>query len=166
MEETQLIDLHHHIIPKEYVESLSDKGVKKAIGVQFPDWNVNKTLEIMDKNGISVSFISISAPGVYFKDQNSSIELAKELSSKTNEICAQLIGEHPTRFGAFATLPLPDVDAALEELKRALDTLKLDGVVLLSNYDGYYLGDQRFDILFHHRQVIYMPFRHLKDLAH
>jgi len=58
-----------------------------------------------------------------------------------------LIGEHPTRFGAFATLPLPDVDAALEELKRALDTLKLDGVVLLSNYDGYYLGDLRFDIL-------------------
>jgi len=50
-----------------------------------------------------------------------------------------LIGDHPERFGAFATLRLPDVDAALEEFKYAFEVLKLDGVALLSNYDGYYL---------------------------
>ena len=143
---SELIDVHHHIVPKEYIKSLSDKGVKKAIGVKFPGWDVNKTLKIMDKNGISTSMLSISAPGVYFKDKD--IEFAKELSEQTNKICSELIEEHTGRFGAFATLPLPDVDAALEELKHSIEVLKLDGVVLLSNYDGYYLGDPRFDKLF------------------
>lgn len=145
-ENHELIDVHHHIVPKDYVKSLSDEGVKKAIGVQFPGWNANKALKVMDKYGISKSILSISAPGVYFKDKN--LELAKELSRQTNDICAGLINDHPERFGAFATLPLPDVDAALEELKYALETLNLDGVVLLTNYDGYYLGDSRFDKLF------------------
>lgn len=144
----ELIDVHHHIVPKEYVKSLSEKGVKKALGVQFPGWNVNKALEVMDRNGISTSIISISAPGVYFKDSDPSLEFARDLSRQTNEICAGLIGDHPERFGAFATLPLPDVDAALEEFKYAIEVLKLDGVALLSNYDGYYLGDPRFDRLF------------------
>lgn len=147
-ETSELIDVHHHIVPKEYVESLSQKGVKKSLGVQFPGWNLKKTLQIMDKNGISTSIISISAPGVYFKDKDPSLEFARALSRQTNKICAELISEYPERFGAFATLPLPDVDAALEELKYAFEVLKLDGVVLLSNYDGYYLGDPRFDRLF------------------
>jgi predicted TIM-barrel fold metal-dependent hydrolase len=145
---SELIDVHHHIVPKKYVESLSEKGVKKGLGVQLPSWNVNKTLEVMDQNGISTSIISISAPGVYFKDKDPKMELAKALSRETNESCAKLIQDYPKRFGAFATLPLPDVDAALDELKFALEVLKLDGVVLLSNYDGYYLGDSRFDKLF------------------
>ena len=67
MDETsELIDVHHHIVPKEYVESLSERGVKKALGVQFPGWDVNKALEVMDQNGISTSMISISAPGSLF----------------------------------------------------------------------------------------------------
>jgi len=143
-----LIDVHHHIVPKEYVESLSERGVKKALGVQLPGWDANKALEVMDRNGISTSMISISAPGVYFKDTDASLKFARELSRQTNGICAGLIDDHPGRFGAFATLPLPDIDAALEELKYAREVLKLDGVVLLSNYDGYYLGDPRFDRLF------------------
>ncbi len=62
--------------------------------------------------------------GVYFGDKYPSMEFARRLSRKTNEICAGLTESHPERFGAFATLPLPDVDAALEELKYALDVLK------------------------------------------
>lgn len=144
---SQLIDVHHHIVPKEYIKSLSKEGVKKALGVRFPSWNPDKALKVMNKYNISTSIISISAPGVYFSNKPS-IELAKFLSNQTNEICADLINDYPGRFGAFAILPLPDVDAALEEVKYALDTLKLDGIFLLSNYDGYYLGDPRFEKLF------------------
>jgi predicted TIM-barrel fold metal-dependent hydrolase len=108
--------------------------------VQFPSRDVNKALKVMDRNGISTSMISISGPGVYFKDTNAALNFATDLARETNEICAGLIEDHPERFGAFATLPLPDIDAALEELKHALEVLKLDGVVLLSNYDGYYLA--------------------------
>jgi predicted TIM-barrel fold metal-dependent hydrolase len=54
----------------------------------------------------------------------------------------------PQRLGFFATLPLPDVEAALAEIDYALDTLHADGIGLLSNYQGIYLGDARFDPIF------------------
>lgn len=145
---TGRIDVHHHVLPREYVDRLSAKGVTKGLGVQFPAWNEKKMLEVMDGNGISTSVVSISAPGVHFPDKDPDGTLARQLSRSANESCARLIEDHPGRFGAFATLPLPDVDAALEELAYAQDVLKLDGAALLSNYDGYYLGDLKFDRLF------------------
>jgi hypothetical protein len=39
---------------------------------------------------------------------------------------------------------LPDVDGALAELAYALDDLQLDGVLLVSNARGVYLGDSQF----------------------
>lgn len=68
-----------------------------------------------------------------------------------------MIADHPRRFGAFAVLPLPDVEAALRELEYALDTLKLDGVGLLTHYQGTYLGDHAFEEVFaelHRRSVV------------
>jgi len=60
-EKSEIIDVHHHIVPKEYVKSLSDEGVKKAIGVNFPGWSANKALKIMDKYGISKSILYFRA---------------------------------------------------------------------------------------------------------
>jgi 6-methylsalicylate decarboxylase len=42
-------------------------------------------------------------------------------------------------------LPLPDIDASLREIERALDQLMLDGVVFLTHYGDAYLGDSRLD---------------------
>lgn len=143
-----IIDVHHHIIPDVYRKELTNRGITKALGVPFPKWNVNTTLNLMDENHIQTAIVSISAPGVYFPNIKRPTEFAKKLSRQTNDFCAKLIADHPGRFGAFATLPLPDIDAALKELVYALDTLMLDGVVLLSNYDGYYLGDPCFEKFF------------------
>jgi predicted TIM-barrel fold metal-dependent hydrolase len=59
-----------------------------------------------------------------------------------------------------AVLPLPDVDASLAELEYALDTLKLDGVALLSSVDDRYMGDQAYDEVFdelnRRRAVVFM----------
>jgi len=143
-----LIDVHHHIVPKEYARALAKLGVTKGLGVQLPKWDVNRTLDVMAEHGISSAVVSISAPGVYFKENDRRSVIARDLSRQTNEICAGLIRDHPGHFGAFATLPVPDIDAALDELAYSLDELSLNGVILLTNYDGYYLGDARFDELF------------------
>jgi 6-methylsalicylate decarboxylase len=143
-----LIDVHHHIVPKQYAKALSKLGVTKGLGVQLPKWDVQKSLDVMDTHGIATAVVSISAPGVYFSANDRRSAIAKDLARQTNEICAGLMRDHPGRFGAFATLPLPDVDAALDELAYSQDELRLNGVVLLTNYDGYYLGDPRFDQLF------------------
>jgi predicted TIM-barrel fold metal-dependent hydrolase len=98
----------------------------------------------MDRHGIATAITSISEPGIYFGDKT----FRRDLARRCNEFSAQLIREYPQRFGAFAILPLPDIDAALRELEYAMDTLKLDGVVLLSSVDGRYPGDALFDELF------------------
>jgi predicted TIM-barrel fold metal-dependent hydrolase len=126
------------------VSALSGIGQTNIGGVEFPKWDAGRTLEVMDRHGIATAITSISAPGVHFGDD----ELARDLARRCNEISALLVGDHPRRFGAFATLPLPDVKGALSELEYALDALGLDGVVLLASAGGRYLGDPELDDLF------------------
>jgi len=153
--EPHRIDVHHHIVPREYVEALADIGIETPGRFPFPEWSPETTLELMDQNGIATAITSISAPGVYFGDA----AFARDLARRCNEISAGLVSDHPKRFGAFATLPLPDVDAALRELEYALDTLRLDGVALLTSIGNKYLGDPAFEPLFdeldHRKAVVY-----------
>ena len=95
----------------------------------------------MERLGIRAQLLSLSSPGVSFLTG----QQAQDLARSVNEFAASTIRDNSPRFGAFATLPLPDVDTALEELTYALDSLKLDGVGLLSNYGGLYLGGPEFD---------------------
>lgn len=158
----RFIDVHHHIIPPDYVSALTRIGISGTFGKPFPKWTPQKSLGIMDKFNIATAIMSLSAPGVYFKDKSFSRHLARQC----NEYGAQLISDYPDRFGAFATLPVPDVEGALMELEYALDTLKLDGVVFLSNVEGHYLGDPAYDEIFaelnHRKAVVYI---HPDDLA-
>ncbi len=135
--EYQKIDVHHHILPPDYMTALAKIQVTKSAGVSFPKWESASSLALMDRQGIEVAITSISAPGIYFGDLN----FARDLSRRCNEFSARLIKEHPQRFGAFAVLPLPDVETSLLEVEYALDTLNLDGVGLLSSINGQYLGN-------------------------
>ena len=92
-------------------------------------------LELMDQNGIAAAVNSIASPGVYFGDANFASRLAREC----NEDSARMVANHPQRFGAFAILPLPDVGAAVREAEYALDTLKLEGVCLLTHVSDRHL---------------------------
>ena len=139
--EADLIDVHHHILPKVYIQSLAKIGITKTNNLPFPRWNTQRSIDAMDRNGIRAAITSISSPGVYFGDT----DFAITLSRRCNEFSANLVQQYPGRFGGFAILPLPDTQAALAELEYALDVLKLDGIILLSNIGGKYLGDPQFD---------------------
>ena len=110
------IDVHHHIVPKEYLSSLANMGITTAGGVVFPKWDVQDSLLFMDKQNIATTLFSISAPGIYFGNSDKT----KELARQCNDISARIIKDHPTRFGAFAVLPLPNIEASIFELERAL----------------------------------------------
>ena len=56
--------------------------------------------------------------------------------------------DHPGRFGLLASLPLPDVDGAIEEIGYCYDELGVDGVCLLTNAGGVYLGDPVLEPVF------------------
>jgi predicted TIM-barrel fold metal-dependent hydrolase len=144
-ENSQKIDIHHHIVPKEYLTALLSVGIKNAVGEPFPQWDIENTLAFMDREGIAVAVNSISAPGIFFGDN----DFTQKLARKCNEISAHIVNENSNRFGAFAILPLPDIEASIVELEYALDTLELDGVVLLTNFGGIYIGDAYYDDLFY-----------------
>ena len=138
------IDVQSHFLPSVYVEAIDAAGMKNIDGWAIPKWDVPAALATMERLGARAQLLSLSSPGVSFLKGRR----AQELARSVNEFAASTVRDYSPRFGAFATLPLPDVDAALEELTYALDTLKLDGVALLSNYDGIYLGDPEFVPLF------------------
>lgn len=133
------IDVHHHMLP-DFFWRETNEADNPVGGIKPPDWSKEMMLSFMDETGIDVAIASISTPGVHMGDDRK----ARSLARRVNEFAAKLIQERPTRIGAFACLPLPDVDGALEELRYALDELKLDGVIVFSNARGIYLGDERF----------------------
>jgi 6-methylsalicylate decarboxylase len=140
---TFTVDIHHHLIPDFYRRATEHDG--QSVGGVLPAaWSQASALSFMDDAGIDVAIASISAPGVHLGDDAQ----ARALACRCNDFLADMVRSRPDRFGGFAILPLPDVDGALEELPRALDQLGLDGVVLLTNALGHYLGDPLYRPLF------------------
>ena len=132
------IDVQHHILPPAYVDAVGAPAIAGMIvSGRCPEWSPQVSLEAMDRNGIATSVMSLSAPGLPFADEASVVAMAREC----NDYVARMQQDFPGRFGNFATLPLPFVDASLAEIDYAFDTLKADGVCILTSYGTTYPGD-------------------------
>ena len=137
------IDTHHHFMPDVLRKYLEASGRAHAGGASLPAWSVEAALALMDDVSIATGIMSASAPGVYFGDETKGRRAAREV----NEFAAGVVRDRPERFGFFAVLTLPDVEGAIAEATYAFDTLHADGVVLLANSEGVYLGHQSFEPL-------------------
>ena len=137
------IDTHHHVVPPTYAAWLKRKGME-AGGLPIPEWSADSAIALMDRYRIQNAIMSVSTPGVHLGDDAEAREKAREV----NEFAANVVRKHRDRFGFFATLCLPDVKGSIDELAYAFDKLHADGVVLLANSRGIYLGDRIFDPLF------------------
>jgi 6-methylsalicylate decarboxylase len=139
------IDVHHHILPPDYVRIVGDDRIGPLlVAGKTPVWTPQHSIEAMDRNGIERSITSISAPGLWFGD----VEATRRLTRECNDYAAKMRSDYPSRFGLFASLPLPDIEGSLTEIGYALDELKADGIGLLTNYDGKYPGDASFAPVF------------------
>jgi predicted TIM-barrel fold metal-dependent hydrolase len=134
------IDAHQHVVPPEYARWLAAQGWHLPI----PDWTADQALAAMDRQQIETALISVTTPGLYLATEPE----ARRLARQVNEFAAEQGARRPGRFGFFATVTLPDVDGALAEAAYALDELQADGVVLLANVGGRYLGDSLFHPLY------------------
>ena len=133
-----VIDVHSHIITPEFVSALDKEGRLLDEGFPLPKWDAEAQLKWMDETGIATSVLTLAAP------QPTSAKVVRA----TNEAAARLKHKHPERFMFCAALPLPDVDAAIEEASYALDVLGADGIKLATNVNGQYLGAPELDTLF------------------
>lgn len=138
------IDVHAHFLPECYTAALTKAGLTLVDGFPVPAWSRDEAIGLMDRQGIATAMISLSSPATHFLPEKERPALCRAV----NEAGAALMRSDSSRFGFFATLPMPDVAAALAEIAFAFDTLGVDGIVLETNIDGVYLGAPAFAPIF------------------
>jgi predicted TIM-barrel fold metal-dependent hydrolase len=139
------IDTHHHAIPADYLKLLRNAGIDATSGRAVPEWSPEGSLQTMSELGVATAILSVSTPGTAFLPKPAD---AAALARDLNDELAGVVTAQPDRFGLFATVPMPHVDESVAEAVRSLDDLHADGVVLLANSAGVYLGQGGQDELF------------------
>lgn len=142
-----LIDVHHHIIPPFYLAENRDRIAGSRGGeitAAWLNWTPDAAIEAMDMQGVTTALLSLSSPSVWFGDPDT----ARDTARRVNEYASGLVEAHKGRFGMFASLPLPDTEGSLREIDYSLDSLKADGVVLLTSYENRWLGDPAYSQVF------------------
>lgn len=140
------LDVHAHFVTPRYVEECHRAGITEPDGMpRLPSWNMEAALDLMEQTGVAAAVLSISSPGVHFgADATAADPAARSLAAHVNDFGAEVVAQHPSRFGLSAELPLPDIDGALNEITRAYDDLGADAIALKTNFHGRYLGDSAF----------------------
>ncbi|KAF2798856.1 hypothetical protein K505DRAFT_321576 [Melanomma pulvis-pyrius CBS 109.77] len=140
------VDVHSHFLPPIYSQALSETGHSKPDGMPaIPQWSASAHLEMMTLCNVSKSILSISSPGTHLVAGNDT--LARDLTRHCNSYAADLKTKHPDEFGFWASLPLPNIEEALNEIDTAVQE-DCDGFALLTNYHGEYIGSAAFDSVF------------------
>ena len=129
------IDVHHHFAPTFHRDAMASRR-----GGSWPKWSPAMSIEDMDKSGIAISILSAVRPGAWLGNVEESRRLARQL----NDYSATLVRGHPGRFGLFACISPPDVEGSLKEIEYGFDTLKADGIALMTSNGPQYLGDASF----------------------
>jgi 6-methylsalicylate decarboxylase len=136
---TNRIDVHHHAIVPKIAALMRERNAPFVL-----PWSLGETWDVMGANGVQYALVSNPVPGGFLGDAGP----AAAFITAANEAVAELVHDHPDRFGLLAALPMPYVDAALEQIRYAYDVLGADGVVLIPQSGGRYLGDPLYDDVF------------------
>src|SRR6478735_8078200 len=118
----------------ERVNGIHDVGGSQVFAPQVWDTLRPRLLDIqdirlkeMDKHGIEMMILSLNAPAIQaIPDTKRAIEVARE----ANDVLAEHVRRRPTRFAAFAALPMQDPEAAAIELKRCVTELGFVGALV------------------------------------
>ena len=140
---TRRIYIHQPFVSPSFLAALTAKNAVTPIPglAAWKGFSPARAVETLDRVGVQTAMLSITAPGVWFGDVQEARTLAREMNDYA---AARMVGDHKGRFGLFAVLPLPDVDGSLREIEYAFDTLKADGVGVLTSYGKAWLGDPSF----------------------
>ena len=135
------IDVHGHYFPPAYQQFLERHHMDLLDGVAGPDWSIQGQWEYMVQLNISFTTLSISSPHLHLGDRGEAVETARAC----NEYGAELVRKYPDRLTALASLPLPEIEDSIKEIRYCREVLGLRGFALLTSFQGVYLGSKTLD---------------------
>ncbi len=145
------IDIHAHYFPREYLDRLDLYGGSHVTGLirkmkmDSADFSgLQANLREMDRSRVDMQILSVSGQLPYFAKESDAVDAAR----LGNDLYARIVRENPKRFAAFACTPLPHVQAAIDETRRALDELGMVGVTAGTFVLGKSIADPAFDGFF------------------
>ena len=154
----RLIDVHAHDYPDIYRDAVRDprSGLEHyvrddgrivvlqdgAVALAMPDPlpTLGQRLELMDRSGVVLQALSIPAPNVY----RLPLDMRVEVCRQTNAAFSATAALAPGRFRVLASLPLPDVDAAMAELETVMGDPETAGIAVCTTIDRRTLDDPLF----------------------
>ncbi|MCL5961582.1 MAG: amidohydrolase family protein, partial [Chloroflexi bacterium] len=151
------IDVHNHFYPRQYLDELRKESRAATITVDDQgrtlvnyagDYNIvdsshidpEARLKAMDEAGIDMQIVSLTTPGVHLEDGYRAIEISRVV----NNAMAEMVEKYPTRFRAFATLPMQDPRASVDELERCVKELGLVGAQIFTNVGNRTLDNRDY----------------------
>lgn len=138
----QRIDVHTHYLPPAYYAMLDRRGLHVLDGgMPRPDWSAEMHLKNMEELSVIKAYLSVSSPHLHMGDKAEAVETARGC----NEFGAELMKAYPDRFGIMASLPLPEIEESVEEIRYCAEVLNIRGFCLMTNSRGVYLGDPLLD---------------------
>ena len=142
------IDVHAHYWTEGYLDLLvdlgkADAGAARGIGAGGGA-DLEARLRLMDRAGVEIQVLSACPQSPYGQDKQKAARAARFV----NDQYAELAGRQPDRFCAFAALPMPYVDEAIGEMRRALDELGMAGIAMNTTVLGRALVEPDFEPVF------------------
>jgi len=145
-----IVDIYTHIMPPQFLKSMERLGASSGL--------VERMAAIRELHDLEARFRAMDAFGDYrqiFSIPNPPLETVttpaqgRDLARIANDSMADMVRRHPSRFPAFiAALPLHDVDSAMEEMNRAIQTLGARGIQIFTHVNGHPLDESQFEPLF------------------
>ena len=131
------IDMFTHVVPKSY-----ENAIQKISPVMPMLSDLDQRFKRMDQLGEMLQVMTLGQPPIEdIADPVKAVDLAKT----ANDGMAELVAKYPDRFvGATAALPMNNIDAALEELDRAIKDLHLTGIQIFTSINGKSLDSPEF----------------------
>jgi aminocarboxymuconate-semialdehyde decarboxylase len=167
------IDVHAHFFPEAFIRVVEEDGASFGAGVDRSNpkgpvlvvsgsrtavlearyWDLDLRIRSMNRQGVAVQALSLTAPMVYWADGAT----ASRLSAAFNDAASAAHVAHPDRFVVCAMLPMQDQVRALAELERAAKLPGMKGVYMGTNIGGRELSDPAFFSIFERAAALHLP---------
>jgi aminocarboxymuconate-semialdehyde decarboxylase len=141
------IDVHAHYFPPEYLDTLARLGNRSTGSVAFAPGagvTLDARVGMLEQLGIECQVLSVGGMQPYLARQSDAVDAAR----LANDLYAEICRRHAGRFAVLAAVPLPHVDAAIDEVRRSQDVLGAVGVTVGCTVGGRPLDEPALDPFF------------------